>query len=133
MIDEGPATVTLTDDEHDTLRKAVSRDRWAQEYNSVAAAVERIVAARVGALTADLAAAREETSAFRIMAESSVRIATERQNERDALMYLYRVWHGGRWIVPWGRPCEMNERECMNALHNGKRVEVQYITDWRPM
>lgn len=65
----GPTTVTLTDDELVELERSARSSYVSAE---MVAEVERIVAARVGALTADLAAAELKAHVF-------VRIAEEYQ------------------------------------------------------
>jgi hypothetical protein len=62
---EGPATVTLTDDELRELTAAAYGDRVPHDHDPLPFVVERIVAARVAALTADLATAREHVCPVR--------------------------------------------------------------------
>jgi hypothetical protein len=88
---EGPATVTLTDDE-----RALLADAWI--YRPVGnledwmRPVERIVAARVAALTADLAAAERQRDDARSAGEAYRRLRDEAEQVIANVRALADEW-----------------------------------------
>jgi hypothetical protein len=123
---EGPVTVTLTDDERWDISEAPADD--------LRYIVERIVAARVAALTADLAAAREDADRWeRDAAEWDTRAA-----EADQVIANVRAladqWLADRLAYPLDDPrasvafiavkaCEEELRALLPAAPTGEGTD----------
>jgi hypothetical protein len=95
---EGPATVTLTDDEHNAFcihYRIADGSMWL-EAEAAEAAVERIVAARVAALTADLAAANAHAALNRDVHRYNADLAAARErvlmDELNAMTRDHDLW-----------------------------------------